>query len=173
MVMLKLFLAFSKISMFAFGGAYSFLPLMEAELVQNHQWLDESEFLEITGITKLFPGAISIKFATYTGYKIAGIPGAIIANLANLLPPVLFVMLASLLYSRYKEIPSIKAGFEMAQYAIFALIIAVAIQLVDKSQVLQLRYIIIILTSFGLFYYAKVHPAFIIVAAGILGAALR
>ena len=48
MVMLKLFLAFSKISMFAFGGAYSFLPLMEAELVQNHQWLNESEFLEIT-----------------------------------------------------------------------------------------------------------------------------
>ena len=57
MVMFKLFLAFSKISMFAFGGAYSFLPLMEAELVQNHQWLDESEFLEITGITKLFPAA--------------------------------------------------------------------------------------------------------------------
>ena len=173
MVMLKLFLAFSKISMFAFGGAYSFLPLMEAELVQNHQWLDESEFLEITGITKLFPGAISIKFATYTGYKIAGIPGAIIANLANLLPPVLFVMLASLLYSRYKEIPSIKAGFEMMQYAIFALIIAVAIQLVDKSQVFQLRHIIIILASFGLFFYAKVHPAVIIVAAGVLGAVLR
>ncbi|MHC4553996.1 MAG: chromate transporter [Planctomycetota bacterium] len=173
MVMLKLFLAFSKISMFAFGGAYSFLPLMEAELVQNHQWLDESEFLEITGITKLFPGAISIKFATYTGYKIAGIPGVIIANFANLLPPILFVMLASLLYSRHKDIPSVKAGFEMVQYALFALIIAVAVQLVDKSQVFQLRHIIIILASFGLFYYAKVHPAFIIIAAGILGAVLR
>ena len=173
MVMLKLFLAFSKISMFAFGGAYSFLPLMEAELVQNHQWLDESEFLEITGITKLFPGAISIKFATYTGYKIAGIPGVIIANLANLFPPILFMMLASLLYSRYKNIPSIKAGVEMAQYAIFAMIVAVAIQLVDKSQVFQLRHIIIILASFGLFFYAKVHPAFIILAVGILGGVLR
>ena len=173
MVMLKLFLAFSKISLFAFGGAYSFLPLMEAELVQNHHWLDEAEFLEITGITKLFPGAISIKFATYTGYKIAGIPGAIIANFANLLPPILFVMLASQLYSRYKDISSIKAGFEMVQYAVFALIIAVAIQLVDKNQIFQLRYIIVIMASFGLFFYAKVHPAFIIVAAGILGAVLR
>ena len=141
--------------------------------MQNHHWLDESEFLDITGIIKLFPGAISIKFATYTGYKIAGIPGAIIANLANLLPPVLFVMFASLLYSRYKDIPSIKAGFEMVQYAIFALISAVAIQLVDKSQVFQLRHIIIILASFGLFFYAKVHPAFIIVGVGILGAVLK
>ena len=173
MILLKLFVAFFKIALFAFGGAYSFLPLMESELVQNHQWLDKSEFLDITGITRLFPGAISIKFATYTGYKIAGIPGVIIANLANLLPPVLFVILASLLYSRYKEIPFMKASFEMVQYAVFAMIIAVAIQLVDKSQIFQLRHIIIMIASFGLFFYAKVHPAFIIVAVGILGAVFR
>ncbi|MHC4642044.1 MAG: chromate transporter [Planctomycetota bacterium] len=173
MVLLKIFMVFSKISLFAFGGAYSFLPLIQSEVVQNHHWLNESEFLEVAGITKLFPGAISIKFATYTGYKIAGIPGAIIANIANLLPPVLFVMIASLLYSRYKDIPFIRAGFEMVQYAIFAMIIAVAIQLVDKSHILQLKYIIVVIASFGLFLYAKVHPAFIIIATGILGAALR
>ena len=173
MILLKLFMVFSKVSLFAFGGAYSFFPLIQTEVVQNHHWLNESEFLDVAGITKLFPGAISIKFATYTGYKVAGIPGAIIANLANLLPPILFVMFASLLYSRYKNVPFIKAGFEMVQYAVFAMIIAVAIQLVDKGQIFQLRHIIIIIASFGLFFYAKVHPAFIIVATGILGAVLR
>ena len=173
MVMLKLFMVFSKISLFAFGGAYSFLPLTQIEVVQNHHWLNESEFLDVAAITKLFPCAISIKFATYTGYKVAGIPGAIIANLANLLPPILFVMLASLLYSRYKDIPFIKAGFEMVQYAIFAMIVAVAVQLVDKSQIFQLRHIIIIMASFGLFFYAKIHPALIIVTAGVLGAVFR
>ncbi len=171
--MFKLFMAFLKIGLFAFGGAYSFLPLIQTEVVQNHHWLNESEFLEVAGITKLFPGAISIKFATYTGYKVAGIPGAIIANIANLLPPILFMMVASLLYSRYKDIPFIKAGFEMVQYAIFAMIIAIAIQLVDKSQIFQLKYLLIIIASFGLFFYVKVHPAFIIVATGILGAVLK
>ena len=166
-------MAFFKIALFAFGGAYSFLPLMETELVQNHHWLNESEFVDITGITRLFPGAISIKFATYTGYKIAGIPGIVIANIANSLPPILFMIFASLLYSKYKEIPFIKAGFEMVQYAVFAMIIAVAIQIVDKSQIFQLRHIIIIIASFGLFYFMKVHPAFIVIAAGILGAVLR
>ncbi|MHC4085778.1 MAG: chromate transporter [Planctomycetota bacterium] len=173
MVLLKIFMAFSKISLFAFGGAYSFLPLIQSEVVQSHHWLNESEFLEVAGITKLFPGAISVKFATYTGYKIAGVPGAIVANFANLLPPVLFVMVASFLYSRYKDIPFVKAGFEMVQYAIFAMIIAVAIQLVDKSHILQFKYIIVVIASFGLFLYAKVHPAFIIIATGILGAVLR
>ena len=173
MILVKLFMAFFKIALFAFGGAYSFLPLMKSELVQNQQWLEKAEYLEIIGITKLFPGAISIKFATYTGYKIAGVPGAIIANIANVLPPVLFVMVASLLYSRYKEIPFIKSAFEMVQYAIFAMLIAVAIQLVDKNQIFQLRHIIIIMASFGLFFYANIHPAFIIAATGILGAVLR
>ncbi len=53
------------------------------------------------------------------------------------------------------------------------MIIAVAIQLVDKSQIFQLKYLLIIIASFGLFFYVKVHPAFIIVATGILGAVLR
>lgn len=128
---------------------------------------------KLFGITKLFPGAISIKFATYTGYKMAGIPGVIVANIANLLPPVLFVILASLLYSKYKNVTFIKAGFEMIQYAVFAMLIAVAFQVVDKTQIFQLKHIIVIMVSFGLFFYAKVHPAFIIVATGILGAAIR
>ena len=173
MVMLKLFMVFSKIGLFAFGGAYSFLPLIEAEVVQNHHWLDKPEFLDVVGIARMFPGAISIKFATYTGYKVAGVPGAIVANIANLLPPVLFVMLASLLYSRYKDITFVKAGLEMVQYAVFAMIIAVAVQLVDKSHIFQLKYVIIIAGTFTLFLCTKLHPALIIIGVGVLGAILR
>lgn len=173
MVLFKLFIVFSKISLVAFGGAYSFLPLIEREVVENNHWLDKTEFLEVVGITKMFPGAISIKFATYTGYKLAGVPGAIVANFANLLPPVLFIMLASLLYSKYKDVPFVKASLQMAQYAIFAMIIAVAIQLVDKSHVFQLKYVFVIVASFALFLCTKIHPAFIIMGAGMLGAILR
>ncbi len=173
MVMLKLFMVFSKIGLFAFGGAYSFLPLIETEVVQNHHWLDKPEFLDVVGIARMFPGAISIKFATYTGYKVAGVPGAIVANIANLLPPVLFVMFASLLYSRYKDITFVKAGLEMIQYAVFAMIIAVAVQLVDKSHIFQLKYVVIIAGTFVLFLCTKLHPALIIIGVGVLGAILR
>ena len=170
MVMLKLFMAFFKISLFAFGGAYSFLPLMEAELVQNQQWLEEAEYLEIVGITKFIPGAISIKFATYTGYKIAGVPGAIVANIANMLPPVLFVILASMLYSKYKEVPFIKSAFEIVQYAVFAMIISIALQLIDKQHMFELKYLFVIVITFLLCFYTKVHPAYVIFGAGLFGA---
>ena len=173
MILAKLFAAFFKIGLFAFGGAYSFLPLIEKEVVQNHNWLDKPEFLEVVGIAKVLPGALSIKFATYTGYKVAGVPGAIVANLANLLPPVLLIMFASLLYSKYKDIAFVKAGLEMVQYAVFAMIIAVGIQLVDTQRIFELKHILVIVVSFVLFLSAKVHPAFVIMTTGILGAVLR
>lgn len=173
MVLLKLFIVFSKISLLAFGGAYSFFPLIEREVVQNHHWLDKPEFLEIAGLTKLLPGAISIKFATYTGYKVAGIPGAVIANFANLLPPILLVILISLVYSKYKDIAFIKAGLVMIQYAVFAMIISIAFQLVDRQHIFEPKYLFVIVLSLALFLFTKVHPGFIILGAGLLGAIVR
>ncbi len=61
----------------------------------------------------------------------------------------------------------------MVQYAIFAMIVAVAIRLVDKTQVFQFKYLFVIIASFVLFFLTKIHPAFIIIGAGILGAVLR
>ena len=169
MILLKLFFTFFKIGLFAIGGAYSFLPLVEREAVQYHHWLDKAEFLEVTGIVAVFPGAISIKFATYTGYKVAGIPGAVVANLGNLLPPVLLILLATYVYSKYRDLSVVKAAFTMVQYAVFAMIIAVAIQLVDVTRILQLKYLFVIIASFALFFLPQVHPAFIIAGAGAFG----
>jgi chromate transporter len=169
MILIKLFIVFLRVGFFAVGGAYSFLPLLEEELVQNHHWLSKSEFLEVTGLVELFPGAISVKFATYTGYKVAGVGGAIAANIGNLLPPVSIMIVALLLYSKYRDVPMVKAAFKMVQYAVFALIVAVAFKTVDKSQLFQTKYLCVIVASFVLFVFTKVHPAFIITGAAVLG----
>lgn len=149
------------------------MPLMEKELVQNHQWLDKPEFLEVVGMAQMFPGAISIKFATYAGYKVAGIPGVIVANVANLLPPAFCMLLVSFFYAKYRDIPFIKGGLEMVRYAVIAMIIAIAIRLADRNQVVQLKYIIVIVVSFALFTLTKIHPAFIITSAALYGGVLK
>lgn len=173
MILLKLFLAFFKVGLFAIGGAYSFLPLMEKEVVQNHGWIGKSEFLEVTGMVEIFPGAISIKFATYTGYKVAGVPGAIVANVANLMPPVLFMMLASLLYTRFSGRPSVGAALHMVRYAVFAMIVAIAIKLVDTSHLLDLKVLPVVVVSFLLLTLTKVHPALVIIGAALYGGLAR
>jgi chromate transporter len=172
MILLKLFLAFFRVGLFAIGGAYAFLPLMEKELVEKYQWLDKPEFSEVIGMTELFPGAISIKFATYTGYKVAGVPGVIVANVANMLPPAFCMLLVSLVYAKYRQIPVLKAAFEMVRYAVIAMIIAIAIRLMDKGHLMQMKYLIVSLASFALITLTKIHPAFIIIGAAVYGGLL-
>jgi chromate transporter len=173
MVLLKLFIVFFRVGLFAIGGAYSFLPLLEKELVQNSRWLDKPEFLDVVGMAETFPGAISIKFATYTGYKVGGVLGVIVANIANLLPPALLMIVASVLYSKYRSIPSVKAALEMVRYAVLAMIVAIAIRLVDTSHLLQFKYLSVLVISLAIFTLTKVHPAFIIIGAAIYGGLIK
>lgn len=173
MILLNLFLSFLRIGLFAIGGAYSFLPLIEREVVYRYSWLTKNEFMDVMGMVRIFPGAISIKFATYTGFKIAGIQGVIVANLGNILGPLGLIIFASSLYARYKDLPSVHGAFNMIQLVVFSMLLAVAFQLVSTSQLLSLRNILIILVSFLLFSFTKLHPAIIIIAAGLLGAFLK
>ncbi len=170
MVLIKLFLAFLKIGLFAIGGAYSFLPLLEREVVERYHWLTKEEFLDVLGTVNVLPGAISIKYATYAGYKIAGIPGLLAANLGNFLGPAVLVIFACILYTRYKNLSAVKGAFDMIQLAVFAMIVSVAFKLISVHQLLQLRSVLLVVVSLFLFIYAKIHPAFVIVAAGIFGA---
>ncbi len=173
MVLLKLFFSFFKVGLFAIGGAYSFLPLVEKEVVEYHHWMGKSEFSDVLGLVNVFPGAISVKFATYTGYKVAGIPGVIAANIGNLLPPVLLILFATYLYARYKDRPSVAGGFTMIRYAIFAMIIAVALQLVDRSGLLEPKHLAVVIVSFVLFAFTRIHPALVIIGVGAVGALLE
>ena len=173
MKLLTLFLIFSRIGLFAIGGAYSFLPLLEREVVENYNWMTKAEFLDVLGAARILPGAISVKYASYVGYKIAGIPGAITANIGNILGPTLLILLVFSLYTKYKDLPSVKGAFNMIHLAVFAMIIAVAFRLIDINQLIQFRNLLIVVVCFILFVYTKLHPALIIVGAGIIGAFLK
>ena len=183
MILLKLFLSFLKTGLCAIGGAYSFIPLLQRELVAKYSWLTQQDFERVVGASRVFPGAISIKFATYTGYRVAGVPGIIVANVGNLLGPVVLVLGAMKLYDKYRKRPQIESAFNAIQFAVFAMLIVIAFQLAGVSNFINnlgsLKSIAIITGAaiiagcFALFAFTKIHPALIIIAAGIAGALLR
>jgi chromate transporter len=173
MIYWQLFLSFFKIGLFAIGGAYSFLPLTEKEVVEKYQWLTKAEFLDISGFVKMFPGAISVKYATYAGYKMGGILGVVVANFANLLAPAVCVMAASFLYFKFRQNPAVKGAFSMIQLVVFAMILAIAFQAIDIGQLARWQSLCVVVIAFALFVYSKIDPAVIIILAGIFGAFLR
>ncbi len=86
---------------------------------------------------------------------------------------VVLIILVSGFYTKYKDLPSVKGAFNMVQLVVFAMVIAVVFQLVNVSQLMQLKSLLVVVISFTLFMCTKIHPALIIVGAGILGAVLK
>ena len=81
------------------------------------------------------------------------------ANVANLLPPVLFMTVASLVYLRYGGVPAVRGALGMVRYAVFAMMIAIAVKLVDTSRLADLKVLPVVLVAFLLLRLTSVHPA--------------
>ncbi|RPI17708.1 MAG: chromate transporter [Ignavibacteriae bacterium] len=163
--LLNLYLSFLKIGSFSFGGAYSFIPIIEREIVTAHSWLSNDEFMRVLGMVEVIPGAISIKFATYTGYKVAGIPGAIVANLGNLTVPVLLIVIAAKFYAKFENNMAFKTAFDGIKFAVIGMILAIIYQYIIKNFADWKSFLFLGL-GFSLTIFFKLHPAFIVITAG-------
>lgn len=166
--LINLFLAFLKVGSFSFGGAYSLIPLIEKEVVSNHGWLNHDEFIKVLGMVEIFPGAISIKFATYTGYKSAGILGAVAANLGNIFTPALIIFFATQIYSYYQSNQLVTKAFDGIKYIIIGMIAAIMYQYAVKNGNHWQEYLLLVIGA-ALIIFFKLHPAFVVVIGALLG----
>ena len=165
--LIALFISFFKVGSFSFGGAYSLLPLIEKEIVQNHQWLQQDEFLKVLGLVEVFPGAISSKYATYTGFIVAGILGVIAANLGNLIVPATVIMLAIYFLDYFQKNEIVVKAFNGIKYAVIGMIAALIYQYGVRN-VAELKGVIIILIGFSLVFFLKMHPAYVVIISAVI-----
>ncbi len=164
---IDLFVSFFKVGSFSFGGAFSLIPLIEKEVVQNHTWLTQDEFLKVLGLVQIFPGAISIKYATYTGYKVAGVPGALVANFGNLLTPATIIIAVTYFFTQFENNVFVKKAFTGIQFAMIGMVVAIMYKYAVKSYV-DLKSLIFLIVGAGLLYLFDLNPALVVIIAGVL-----
>ena len=103
MMMLRLFIAFLEVGAFAFGGGYAVLPLIERVIVHRYGWLTMTEMTDVVSISQVTPGPIALNAATFVGMRVAGIPGAVIASVATVLPQAILLFLFGIFFFREKK----------------------------------------------------------------------
>ena len=124
---LILFLTFLKIGAFTFGGGYAMIALLENEFITKKGWLDRDEFLDMAAIAESTPGPIATNSATYIGYRIAGIGGAIASTLAVCIPSFVIIYLISMFFDRFLEFTYVSYAFRGIQVCVVYLISSVGI----------------------------------------------
>ena len=167
-MLLQLFWAFFKVGILSLGGGYVFYPLMEQEIVENYGWLTAEEFIEITGITQVAPGAISVKYASYVGYDVAGIPGAVVSLMGIILPPSLIVIAIAIPYAKYSDTGIFESLLQGVQFATLGLILYFAWEIANSLS-FGARGIFITLGIFGSLVFFNIPAGLMIIMGGLLG----
>ena len=131
-ILLDLFLTFAKIGLFTFGGGYAMIAMIENNCVEQKKWITHDEMMNITVIAESTPGPIAINCATFTGYKKAGLAGALIATLGMITPSFMIIYLISMFLDNFLELTIIANAFKGIKIAVGLLILDAAITMIKK-----------------------------------------
>jgi chromate transporter len=166
-------LFFLQASAFTFGSGLAIVPFLHAGLVEDLGWLTEQEFVDSVAMGLITPGPVVI-MATFGGYLIYGIVGAVVATAAVFLPVYLFVVVPGRFFRRYERHPRLQ-GFVKGATAAAAGAIAGAAIVIGRQTISGWLPFVIGLVALGILLQPRVkvpEPAVVALAA-LTGLALH
>ena len=135
--LVTLFFSMLSISTFTFGGGFVIVTLMKRRFVDDLEWLDENEMLDMTAIAQSCPGAIAVNGAILVGQRVAGAAGIIVATVATIIPPMVILSLVSYFYALFADNPYVAAVLAGMQAGVAAAFLNNS--LTDNQKALMLR----------------------------------
>jgi len=162
---------FLRIGSTGFGGPMALLGLMQQQLVERSDEVTQDDFADGVAVGQMLPGPVAVGCATFLGYRLRGLPGAIITTGALILPSFLLMLIIAPLYLKHGRIPAVSGFFLGVAPAVIA-IIAFAGWRLGKSFITDWRSAIIgVLAAAAALLHA--HPVLLILLGGFLGLVLR
>jgi len=169
-----LFRSTFKLSAFTFGGGYVIVPLMRKLFVETYRWLDEQEMLDLIAIGQAAPGVIAVNTSIILGYKMRGLPGALITLLGTISPPLIILSVISLVYTSLIGNPLVEALFAGMRVGVSIVIldavVSMARNVIKKKSAIAIGLMIV---SFLLVTVFDVGVIIIIVACAAVGLLLQ
>lgn len=176
-ILLDLFFTFFKIGAFTFGGGYAMIALLDRDCVDNKKWITSDELMNITVIAESTPGPIAINCATYTGYKMKGLLGAIVATLGMILPSTIIIYIVSIFFGDLLSNSIISNVFKGIRVAVCILIVQAAIKMIKKvmknskkkllpSIIISSFFLIVLISNFLGTHFSTIY---LILVSGFIG----
>ncbi len=167
---LKLFWSTFSLSAFTFGGGYVIIPLMRKKFVEQYHWIEEEEMLDLTAIAQSSPGAIAVNASILIGYRLAGIPGALLTIFGTVLPPLIILSVISLFYQAFRDSQAVSAVMKGMQAGVAAVIadvvLTMGINVFREKKVLP---VLIMLSVFIASYFFNINLILIVLLCGGIG----
>jgi chromate transporter len=162
-----LFAIFLKVCATVFGSGYVLLAFLQSDLVQRLHWLSNKQLLDAVAVGQVTPGPV-FTTATFIGYLLAGIPGAVIATIGIFLPGFLLVAVSGPLIPRLRASPPAAAFLDGVTAGSLSLI-AWVLLLMGRTALIDPISIGIALVSFLALSRFSINPSYLVLAGALLG----
>jgi chromate transporter len=181
MVLWDLFVVFTRVALFSWGGGPASLALMQRE-VTGHGWTTASEFADAVALSNALPGPIAPQVSAYVGYKLAGTPGAIAAATGTVLPATVLMLVMVALFFSVKDAPVIRSMLQAVRPVVVGLLVWTAYDMARSVfgaraagwlPALGARWdgVLLALASFAVLTFTSVNPAWVVLGAAVIGLA--
>ena len=181
MIYLELFWGFLKVGAFAFGGAYGAIPLIR-DIVLSYGWLTDETLTYMIAVSESTPGPIMVNLATYVGSNQAGLPGAILATTAVVLPSFFIILLLMAILKNTIRNKYVQAVLRGLKPCMIGIVLATGICMILRNcyaaQELDIRNIVIMAALLLLLYGSryvlkkKMSPIWLIIISAGIGVVL-
>jgi len=160
-ILLQLGTVFFRMGAFLFGGGPSMIPFIQQEVVNHYHWLTLDEFVVGIALGQITPGPLLIT-ATFIGYKVAAVRGAIAATLGIFLPSLLLVMATAEIHQRIKHNLWVRAAIKGVAAAFAGMMLVVSLGII-KHSVGDIPSAILALTVFTVLHFSKLNTIWIVI----------
>ena len=109
-LLLRLYWEFFKTGLFAVGGGMATLPFLKA-IGETTGWYTYSDLMNMLAVSESTPGPIGINMATYVGFTVAGVPGAVVATLGEVTPSIIVILIVAAFLRSFRENPWVERAF--------------------------------------------------------------
>ena len=99
----KLFTTCFAISGCTFGGGLVIMSMLQKKFVEELKWIDRDEMMDLIAIAQSCPGVMAVNSSIIIGYRVAGIPGALLTMVGTVLPPMIILSVISLFYRQFRD----------------------------------------------------------------------
>jgi chromate transporter len=164
--MVPLFLSFLKIGSLLFGSWYVLLAFLRSEFV-GPGMLTQRQLVDAVAIGQVTPGPV-FTTATFIGYLLEGVPGAIVATVGIFLPAFVFVVLTGPIIPRLRSSPIMSSFLDGVNVVSLALMAGVSWYL-GRTAVVDPLTAVLAIVALVLSYRFKINPAWLVLGGGVVG----
>ena len=166
----ELFKQIFVLSACTFGGGFVIIGMIRKVFADKLHWITEDEILDLTVIAQSTPGPLGVNMAVITGYRICGVPGALVCALAASLPPMLIISVISVFYNQFKDNRIIALLLQVMRAGVAAVIVDVVIDLTEKViKTEKVLWMTLMVAAFIALVVFKVNIIWLIMICGAVG----